>query len=137
VSMMGSDERIERLRVAFRRFGEIEATAQGSPLYERLSRTVADDPELLAVAAEARRGQPAPNLFLGAVHALLGGELRDALTAYYPSLGGQRVIDDALDGAFRAFVLGHRAGIAELLRTRLVQTNEVRRSAALLPALAT
>jgi len=42
-----------------------------SPLYEQLSRGVAQDPELLALAAQCRKDERMPNLFFAAVHYLL------------------------------------------------------------------
>lgn len=127
----------QRLRRVFHRFAEAEAVPQGSPIYERLCEVVAGDDLLIDVAAEAAPGQPVPNLFFGAVHALLD-EHRDAeLAEYYPSLGSTRPVDDDIGEAFRSFVIHHRDSIVDLLRTRLVQTNEVRRSAVLLPAFAT
>ncbi len=127
----------ERLRRTFHRFATAEAAPQGSPIYEYLCGIVAGDDILLDIAAEASPGQPVPNLFFGAAHALLD-EHRDAeLAEYYPSLGGTRVLDAEISEAFRSFVIHHEAAIADILRTRLVQTNEVRRSAVLLPAFAT
>lgn len=130
------EDRIEAVRAAFHRFGTIEATAQGSPIYERLCEVIEADEALLALASQAAPGQPVPNLFLGAVHAELLAAPQHPLAAYYPSAGGTRPIDSMLGHAFRDFVLEHREPIAELLRTRLVQTNEVRRSVGLLPAFA-
>ena len=131
-----SVDRLQHLRRAFLRFGEVEATAQQSPIYERLSNLVAGDTELLSVSAHASSGQPAPNLFFGCVHALLDEYHDHPLATYYPSTGGQRAIDAGLDEAFQDFVLAYREEIIALLQTRLVQTNEVRRSVALLPAFA-
>ncbi len=130
---MASTVSPERVRRAFERFAVAEAAVQGSPLYQRLCETVAADADILALAAEAGRGQPPPNLFLGAVHYLLAKQPA-SLAAYYPSLGGERAPDDALANALREFVRAHRDALAALLRTRLVQTNEVRRCTALLPA---
>ena len=134
--MVESEDR-ERLARTFRRFAEAEAVPQGSPVYERLCEVVATDDVLLDIAAEASPGQPVPNLLFGAVHALLDTHREDPLAAYYPSCGGHRPPDDGLGSAFRAFVLAHRPEVEELLHTRLVQTNEVRRSAVLLPVFAT
>jgi hypothetical protein len=44
---------------------------QGSPLYARLSAAVANDADLLDLAAHARKGQPVPNLLFAATHFLL------------------------------------------------------------------
>src|SRR5690349_4433903 len=69
----------------FRVFADAECRGS-SPLYERLSHGVADDPELLALAAHGRPGQPLPNLFFAAVHSLLRAEPSDPLASFYPSL---------------------------------------------------
>lgn len=134
---MVDEEQRERLRRTFHRFARAEAVPQGSPIYERLCEVVAGDDLLIDLAAEAAPGQPVPNLFFGAVHTLLEEDQEHLLAAYYPSLGGARVLDDEIGEAFRSFVLHHRRGMEHLLHTRLVQTNEVRRSALLFPAFAT
>jgi hypothetical protein len=113
-----------------------EGVRATSALYGRLLLAVADDPDLLALAGAARRYQPAGLLLLAAVHYLLlrGGEPRPPLAAYYPSVVGAatRTGDPAL--AFRRFCLARQEEIRELIASRRVQTNEVGRSACLLPA---
>lgn len=120
----------------FRRFAVAEARENLSPLYERLSEIVAADAELLAVAAGTRAGQPKPNMFFAAVQYLLGEYGEDPLAAWYPALSGGGEPKGDLGAAFRGFVFEHRDDVAALLSTRMVQTNEVRRSALLLPAFA-
>lgn len=83
-----------------------------SPLYGRLTQVVADDDRLLAIAAEARAGQLPTNLFLAAVR--------------YLRLGG---LTEPAD--FTEFCLAHTDELIGLMRTRLVQTNVVKRAAAL------
>jgi hypothetical protein len=107
-----------------------------SPLYERLSLGIAHDPELLDIAARARTGQPVPNLFLAAVHFLLLRGVQHPLAAFYPSLSAGTPPSADPYPSFRAFSLRHRAEVLELISTRLVQTNEVRRCGCLLPAFA-
>ena len=124
------------LAETFRRFGEIEAAGQLSPLYVALSAIVATDPDLLELASHAPAGQPPPNLLFAAVHYLLEAQREHPLAVYYPSVGGPGAVDDELGAAFRRFCAANRDEIARLMRTRLVQTNEVRRSACLLPAFA-
>jgi hypothetical protein len=53
---------------------------------------------------------------------------------FYPTLSGTPIPDADPYPIFRAFCLAHTDAIVELLRTRRVQTNEVRRCALLLPA---
>lgn len=107
-----------------------------SPLYERLARGVAGDPELLDIAAEAPDGQPPPQLLLAAVHAFLLDGREHRLAEFYPSC-----TDDPSDPtnddpypAFREFCLANEGRVRELVTSRRVQTNAVGRSAVLLPA---
>ena len=123
------------LRNRFLQFGESECV-DSSELYHHLSLAIAEDEELLSLAELSGNGQPIPNLFFGAIHYLLATLPGESLTRFYPSLatnaaGGPK---DAFP-AFRSFALSQREAIAELLTTRLVQTNEVRRCAYLFPSM--
>ncbi|MBL8840941.1 MAG: DUF2332 domain-containing protein [Planctomycetes bacterium] len=126
----------EPLAQSFRAWS-LDARDCDCPLYERLATAVADDPELLRIAATVGR-PPETNVFFAAVHFLLLGATEPArgapLARWYRSL-----VDDPLPAAsafpaFRAFVLDRQAELAPLLRTRITQTNEVRRAGYLLPA---
>jgi hypothetical protein len=123
---------LEALARGFLSFAEQEAEPAFSPLYTQLCRSIASDPEVLALAAETPPGQPAPNLLLGAVHYLLLKGVSDSLVAFYPSLTSSPDPGDA-SSAFHRFCLEYARDIRELLLTRRVQTNEVARSACLLP----
>jgi hypothetical protein len=109
-----------------------------SPLYGRLLLAVADDPDLLALAGAARRDQPAGLLLLAAVHYLLlkGAEPLPPLAGFYPGVAGGAARTEDPVPAFREFCLEHRGEIRTLIASRRVQTNEVGRSACLLPAFA-
>src|SRR5579883_1152922 len=72
-------------------------------LYERLSYAIAEDGDLLRLAAEARQGQPVPNLFFGAVQYLLLRGEGPALARFYRTLGGAYAPEDDPYPAFRAF----------------------------------
>ena len=100
-----------------------------SPLYGRLVQVVAADDRLLAIAAQARAGQLPSNLLLASVHYLLLRDGGHELAAWYRSLGGTATGDPG--PAFTDFCLSRRAEIVDLMRHRLVQTNVVKRSAAL------
>jgi hypothetical protein len=123
----------DRLAASFRRFAEQEAEPAFSPLYARLCRGIASDPQVLALAADTPPGQPPPNLLLAAVHYLLLKGVRHPLAAFYPSLTSQPDSADAYP-AFQSFCLEYASDIRALLLSRRVQTNEVARSACLLPA---
>ena len=130
------NEAIDALAARFRRFAESECRGS-SPLYERLARAVADDAEMLALAAEAPPGQPTPNLFLAAVHFLLLGTAGAPLARFYPSLTETAAAPDRAYPEFREFCRDNVAAVRRLLATRRVQTNEVGRCAYLFPAFAT
>lgn len=120
---------LEALAARFERFAEQECGT--SPLYRAISLGIRDRQELLELASMGRAGQQVPNLFLGAVHLVLSAHVEHELAAYYPSLGGDRRPDAYLMDLLSDFCGRHRAPIAERVRTGLVQTNEVRRSAVL------
>lgn len=126
------EEPLEALARRFRMFAD---ECRGvSPLYERLSLEISRDPEMLILAADAGSG-PVPNLFFAAVHFLLLGGVRHPLVDFYPSVLGKVRRDDPYP-AFRSFCGERATEIRRLISTRRVQTNEVRRSALLLPAFA-
>lgn len=104
-----------------------------SELYEYLSLKIADDEELLQLSSYARSGQPTPNLFFGAVHYLLLKGTEHSLKNYYPSV--VEFPKDKVDSFphFRSFCQLYREEIIVILKTKLVQTNEVRRCGYLYP----
>ena len=111
---------------------------ESSPLYAALTQYVSEDlaaggyfTEVLAQAPERQR---IPNLLFASIHRVLFDHPNEALARYYPSLGGTRKPDEELTNAFVEFVAAHRAEIDPLLATGETQTNEVLRSAQLLPA---
>ncbi|MFB4331721.1 DUF2332 domain-containing protein [Paenibacillus sp. CR_12] len=122
----------KRLVNVFRHFAERECPGS-SVFYEYLARHIADDEEVLQVAALVPSGQPVPNMLFGAVQYLLlqgeGPELR----AYYPGLAEHPKEMASCYPHFRAFVLEHEAAIIGILKRKRVQTNEVRRCAYLYP----
>lgn len=117
----------------FKRFAASECRGS-SRLYAFLAEQVAHDEELLQLAAHARQDQPIPNLFFGAIHHLLLQGTSHELRNYYPSISIHPLDAEAAFPAFKDFCLQHQSEIGKLLRTRLVQTNEVRRCAYLYPA---
>ena len=127
---------MQSLAQDFERFGKEECFTS-CPLYVRLSlgyRGAETDPEILAFAAHARKGEKVPNLFLAAVRFLLLRDPQHPLSVLYKS--SPRPVDRAEDPYpnFRSFCLEHVDEIRKLISTRSVQTNEVGRSALLLPA---
>jgi hypothetical protein len=109
----------------------------GSPLYGELLRRCAEDIEQggpLARLLDGWEGKPVPDALpmrlCGAVHRLVLDGAAPALAAHYPTVGGSPRWPEAWS-AFRELLVTHAALIRPEL-DRQVQTNEVRRSAALL-----
>ena len=105
-----------------------------SPLYVSLAMRVAEDQELLAIAAKVAEKDALPNLFFSAVHFLLLKGEHHQLAAFYPSLNNNSKHYDLAYPYFRSFVLEHKREIDRIITTRSVQTNEVGRCAVLVPA---
>lgn len=125
----------DALAARFRRFADVEC-GETAPLYAHLARSIADDDARLDLAAHAPPGQPAPNLLLGAVHFLLLRGEPGPLARFYPSLTPAPAPPVDAYPAFVDFCMAHVGAIEDLLATRRVQTNEVRRCAYLFPAFA-
>ncbi|WP_316569705.1 DUF2332 domain-containing protein [Neobacillus sp. YIM B06451] len=116
----------------FMAFAEKECKGS-SALYEHLSKKIAGDPELLELSSHAQKSQPVPNLMFGAVHYLLLKGADHPLRRFYTSIEQTPQPAEASFPYFKDFCLENRRQIIELLETRLVQTNEVRRCAYLFP----
>jgi hypothetical protein len=109
----------------------------GSPLYAELLARAADDIECggpVAQLLDGWTGNPVPDALvlrlMGAAHRLVLDGAAPDLARVYPSAGGQPAWPGAWD-AFRRLVEERAATLRPAL-ARQVQTNEVRRSAALL-----
>ncbi len=120
------------LEALARRFINGAREFEGCPLYRQLCPTVAADPRLLRIAAERRAGQQPTNLLFAAVQYLLFEEPEEELARWYVSIDGVEARPPETAGPpFTAFCLRRRDALVELLRTKLVQTNVVKRAAAL------
>jgi hypothetical protein len=109
-------------------FGAGDATFPTSPLYRALSRVVAADRPTLALLAHRRPGQQPPYLFFGAVHDLLLRGDDHPLREFYPSIVGAAARSPEEAGPVLIdFCRTRHDELSELIRTRLVQTNVVRR----------
>lgn len=124
---------IHVLSERFRIFAERECK-DSSSLYEHLAGRIANDMDLLALAAHAKYGQPVPNLFLGAVHYLLLSGIEHELSAYYASMVDVPKESSGAFDCFKDFCMQNDNEIVQLLENKLVQTNEVRRCAYLYPS---
>ncbi len=131
---------LDQVRAYFRNFGLKQAPENGSPLYHALSVGVLDDPDMLRFAASCPPSQPSANLLFGAVHYLLLGGVRHPLRDFYPDVVASEKTPSPLSKEtyplFQDFVWTHTETIRQLITTRLVQTNVVRRTTCLLPVFA-
>lgn len=121
----------------FRQFADSDGLT--APLYATLTRSAAQDQEVLALLDAAPVSQQRAVLMLAAVHYLVLGDPGCDLARFYPSVDPDRAseVGQAEDPwpVFRSFCLDRRAELSEIIATRNTQTNEVGRCAALLPAL--
>jgi hypothetical protein len=107
-----------------------------SPLYQALCPAIAADPQLLDLLTGRRPGQQPSFLLFGAVHQLLLDGAAHPLRRYYPSVVADPDTDTSAAGpVFADFCRQFGAPLAELIRTRLVQSNVVRRAIAVRYAL--
>ena len=122
----------EELEALAQRFQLAPAEFNTSPLYQALAPVVAEDRGLLELIAQRRPGVQPTNLFFAAVHYLVLSTPDSPLAAYYPSVVGDRALPPGQAiAAFGEFCDSQRDALAEILKTRLVQTNPLGRSAAL------
>jgi hypothetical protein len=127
IAQADRDARRERVRQAFEDPREFTT----SPLYRALSRTVAAEDRLLDLASRGQAGQYPTFLFFGAVHYLLLSGIEHPLAAYFPSAcGPERSAGpaDQAGPALSAFCAEYEHELAEVIATRLVQTNHVQRA---------
>ncbi|MEJ2711023.1 MAG: DUF2332 domain-containing protein [Anaerolineales bacterium] len=123
---------VERLARRFEQFAE-EARGLSSPLYEHVSRQIAQDEPLLRIAGRVRR-PPEPNMLFAAVHYLLMDMPWHPLADFYGSLRESPRQASEAYADFREFVFSNQSSLIPILTTRITQTNEVRRCSYLLPA---
>jgi len=124
---MSAATHIDELRTLFLVLAD-EDFAGYCPIYERISRSLAEDPEILSLITEHRPGSTRTAvLAFGATHDLV---LRDPNSELAAIFRGES--DDDPWPPFRALVVNHASEIAATMRARTTQTNEVGRSANLL-----
>lgn len=115
------------------------------PLYRRICEGAADDLDVCARLLDAPVDQRTPNLLLAAVHDVLLAGALEPLAGWYPSIPGRNPSprarsrpvgrgDDDPWPHFRRMAL-EDPEVAQRIRTRTTQTNEVGRSATLFPGL--
>jgi len=117
----------------FKNFAVLECKGS-SQLYEYLSLKIAEDKDILELASHSKEGQPVPNLLFGAVHYLLLKGKTHSLKEFYPSIVDEPRNDvDESYKYFKDFCEQNKNEIITILKTKLVQTNEVRRCSYLFP----
>jgi hypothetical protein len=117
-------------------FFAAEATRGKSSLYAKLARGIGDDPYLTALAMRKKDSQPAANIILGAVHLLLLQGADHPLADHYPSVRAHTIPSGDPIALFANFVRANEAALGPLIENGVTNTNEVGRSAVLLPAFA-
>lgn len=132
------DETLEHLaqRFAWRAENIYRGSSRenSSPLYEHLSRNVAQDQDILFLVRNADRSTQIANLLFAAVHYLLIEGAEAPLSQFYSSLSPVPGPPQEAYPTFRDFCLRNAGEIEQLVTTRRVQTNEVQRCTGLLPA---
>ncbi|MFO1445341.1 DUF2332 domain-containing protein [Bacillus sp. Bva_UNVM-123] len=117
----------------FKNFASHECEGS-SELYKFLSLQIAEDEELLKLCLNAKEGQPVPNLLFGAVHYLLLKGHEHPLQKYYQSLTKHPLEGKDSFNTFKDFCRANKDEMKVILKSKLVQTNEVRRCAYLYPS---
>lgn len=115
----------EQAAAAFRTFAEAEGGAV--PMYARLCHAIAST-DAHRLLLEAPAGQRLPVLVLAALHHTALEHPSTPLARWYPTVTGTAPPDDDPSEALAATLAEHGATVAELVRTRTVQTNEVNRA---------
>jgi hypothetical protein len=105
--------------------------AASSPLYQLLATRAAEDPEVAALL-----GDRDPRLLLAAAHRLVQADPIHPLSAYYATLGGASGPDEGTWPMWRQFVLERADRVRELVATRSLRTDDVRKAALVYPAVA-
>lgn len=130
MSLASSDEHFTKLSQWFSKFSE---QAQESKFYADLAFKISQDSELIAMIPD-NRSQPVPNLFLATINYLLYKHPESQLSYFYPNHRSVVKVGGYFK-EFKSFCFVHKDEIIQLMSKRLVQTNEVLRSALLLPAI--
>jgi hypothetical protein len=119
--------------VMFERFAK-EHAAGYSPLYERIAKAISSDRILLDAMEYAPESQRQPTLLLAALHDVALDHQDDAFARWYPTVTGGEVPPENFATELHEFYVRHKTAIIKSMASRATQTNEVGRSAALLPA---
>jgi hypothetical protein len=119
------------LKERFLTFAETECKGN-SELYYKLSIEIANDSDLLNIAATTRQGQPIPNIFFAAIHYLLLVNPNEELARFYPSIQ-KKYFAEIPFYLFKAFCIKNENEVKKIISTKIVQTNVINRCAYLMP----
>ncbi len=115
----------EQIANVIKAFAEEECKGS-SELYYKLTHRIAEDTDILRLAAHVRYGQPIPNSFLASVHFLLLANPNEELAKYYPSISGSEAEEIPYE-IFRKFCFDNADKIKAIIAERIVQTNVISR----------
>lgn len=128
-------QNLETLSYQFKEFGMRLQKTFPQSIYIRLSENISKDVALLNLSSNVRKGQLAPNIFFAAVqYLLLNGydhNLKKFYNIYGPQKRPQKSLKDDPFPYLKSFCKLYEKDLKSLISTRLVQTNEVTRSAIL------
>lgn len=124
---------LDYVRAAFQRCAK-NFPIWGSPLFGALSAGIAEDADLLALAAKGQR-HGEHFLLLTAVHYLLLRDPDDALGSYFPSIADRSAPSMDAFPAFKRFCWKRQTEIEAILANRTVQQTWVDRCSRIMPAL--
>jgi hypothetical protein len=124
---------LDHVRAAFQRCAE-SFPIWGAPLFGVLSARIAEDPDLLTLAAKGQKHGEHFHL-LAAVHYLLLRNPDDALGSFFPSIADQPNPSLDVFPTFNRFCQKRRTEIEYILTNRTVQQTWVERCNRIMPAL--
>lgn len=116
-------------------FKQFATECSTTPLYFHLSHKIAEDPELLELAAFTKDKQPLPNMLFAAVHYLLLNDAPHELVDFYPNIKTTNRPIEEVFPIFKAFCEKHADEIKPLIASRATQTNATNRCTYLMPVI--
>lgn len=130
------DTRSQEIKHLAQHFAEGSTIFTTSPLYQSFCKIVAQEQSILELLTQRQMGQQASYLLFGAIHYLLLSGVQHPLHNFYPSLVKEVTAAPSEAGpVLLDFCRTYRDELGAIIRTRLVQTNVVKRSVGLLVAL--
>jgi hypothetical protein len=117
-------------------FQHFVSEVSSSPLYQELCKLIAEDRMALNMYADVPGTQRRPNLLLAALHYSVLRDPSHAFAAWFKTVEGKKgATDPMLTAALSSFITERHDELKLLVTKGATQTNEVGRSALVLPAL--